>query len=390
MDIIKFIEYLTDANFFIVSRLGSLQNDITDNQKLYYNFLRPMIRIQTLFSYFETNQHAVLYPDKLGLYWLFIPHYENDLPILLYIIGPFCTGTLDENDLKKIGVSDELYASLTTLRPTNLSLIYDLERAFTLCTEKKQLPLDNMEIIKYPLIDDSNFNSYQAKITTNRSFNYENILSNGILHGKTRDEIINDLNISGAKIDTEDMSLEQYRTYFIGLAHILSYEVVKTGIPENDIYIVTESIIQQVNSCKDKKEVDYLIWALQDALFHQILDNQSAQNLSQSIHSVQNYINNHLDEPLTIGDIAKPLGYAPYYLSSLFKRETGYSINYYIKLKRCQRASFFLTYTNHSLQTISTLVGFSNQSVFSKSFKEVCDISPKQFRQVQTKNPNII
>ena len=88
----------------------------------------------------------------------------------------------------------------------------------------------------------------------------------------------------------------------------------------------------------------------------------------------------HPAEALSIEFLAGRLGYSKYYLSALFKKETGCSIGDYIKIARVERAKVLLASTNINVESIWETVGFSSRSVFGKAFHSVVGMTPREYR----------
>lgn len=101
---------------------------------------------------------------------------------------------------------------------------------------------------------------------------------------------------------------------------------------------------------------------------------------SKAVQSCCDYIQLHPSEPLSIDFLAGRLGYSKYYLSALFKKETGCSIGDYIKIARIERAKVLLASTDLNVETIWETVGFSSRSVFGKAFLSVVGMTPREYR----------
>ena len=103
-------------------------------------------------------------------------------------------------------------------------------------------------------------------------------------------------------------------------------------------------------------------------------------SFSKAVQSCCDYIQLHSTEPLSIDVLAKRLGYAKYYLSALFKKETGCSVGDYIKIARIERAKVLLKNTDLNVEDIWAEIGFSSRSVFGKAFRSVVGMTPREFR----------
>jgi two-component system response regulator YesN len=69
------------------------------------------------------------------------------------------------------------------------------------------------------------------------------------------------------------------------------------------------------------------------------------------------------------------------YLGRIFKKQTGHGITDYITRKRIVVARQLLIKTNLSITDISTRVGISYSSYFTKIFKEQVGMTPQEYRQ---------
>ena len=80
-------------------------------------------------------------------------------------------------------------------------------------------------------------------------------------------------------------------------------------------------------------------------------------------------------------DIAAPLGISADYLSRLFHREMGITIQAYINQVRVERAAELLVYSEMSLPAIAAYVHFPSQSYFGHIFKQFMGQTPNEYRE---------
>ena len=115
----------------------------------------------------------------------------------------------------------------------------------------------------------------------------------------------------------------------------------------------------------------------------QVMENNNIEN-SPSVTQAKQllaYITDNYNEKIRINEIAYEMGINRSYLSSSFKRLTGYSPTEYLIKIRMEKAKSLLTKTNHSISDIAAEVGYSDQLAFSKMFKHRFGESPKQYRE---------
>jgi len=97
------------------------------------------------------------------------------------------------------------------------------------------------------------------------------------------------------------------------------------------------------------------------------------------IDKVLYYIEDHLDEELSIDTLAKVASYSKFHFSRLFKMYVGESVSSYITRLRLEKASF-MAVQNASITDLAMDVGFQTHSGFNKAFKKMFNQSPSQYR----------
>ena len=96
---------------------------------------------------------------------------------------------------------------------------------------------------------------------------------------------------------------------------------------------------------------------------------------------VQEYIDQHYQEPLTLQEIGKALHLSPYYLSHVFKEASGYSPMQYLLRRRIGEAQNLLISTDLPIARISEMVGYETQNYFNLQFSKHVGVPPRKFRQ---------
>ncbi len=93
------------------------------------------------------------------------------------------------------------------------------------------------------------------------------------------------------------------------------------------------------------------------------------------------YIDAHLDQNLSLSQIAEIIGMSPYHFSRALKKSTGLAPHAYVVRQRIERAKQLLVETNLPIIDIALRVGFVNQSHFSTKFRKFNGISPTAYRE---------
>lgn len=99
------------------------------------------------------------------------------------------------------------------------------------------------------------------------------------------------------------------------------------------------------------------------------------------IESVLDYIEEHLDDTLTLEELSMHFNVSKFYFHRIFTAVMGESLNQYCLSRRMNAAVRLLSESKLSLTDIAYDLNFSSQSVFTRSFKNWFDISPIQVRK---------
>ncbi|AEV99881.1 AraC family transcriptional regulator [Niastella koreensis] len=92
------------------------------------------------------------------------------------------------------------------------------------------------------------------------------------------------------------------------------------------------------------------------------------------------YMQEHINENISLQDLSSHYNYSASRFSSLFKQKTGYApIDYFIQMKM-QKASQQLDFSSSSVKDIALSMGFDDPYYFSKRFRKIIGLSPKQYR----------
>ncbi|WP_138752217.1 helix-turn-helix domain-containing protein [Paenibacillus sinopodophylli] len=102
---------------------------------------------------------------------------------------------------------------------------------------------------------------------------------------------------------------------------------------------------------------------------------------SSFIHSVMQYIENNLRSELSLEQISKKLSVDKFYLSHMFKSQTGGTIYHYILMKRVALAKQLLA-DGHSVSLACHSSGFNDYANFIRTFKKISGISPGKYAKL--------
>ena len=105
---------------------------------------------------------------------------------------------------------------------------------------------------------------------------------------------------------------------------------------------------------------------------------------SQSLYSIAEYIDENLDQPLRVEELAARCNMSYSYFAKRFLALYGRSCKEYIEFIRISKVKDLLLFTDFDLNYISQETGFSDCSHLIRTFKKLENITPKEYRMQHT------
>lgn len=118
----------------------------------------------------------------------------------------------------------------------------------------------------------------------------------------------------------------------------------------------------------------------------QVLIQRLKSDTSDYIYGhILEYLNLNYASHIKLCDIEKACHCSGSYISHVFKKRSGYSINGYINRLRLKEAERLLQQTNLSVSEIALMIGYSNSNYFTNLFTKQYHVSPKKYRSQHSK-----
>lgn len=104
-----------------------------------------------------------------------------------------------------------------------------------------------------------------------------------------------------------------------------------------------------------------------------------SENMDPRIYPIRRYLDQHYTEAFNLDAISDFYHMDKYYLSHLFKENTGFTLLEYVQSKRMMLAKTLLD-GDLTINEISQQCGYKDYSNFFKTFKKLLKMSPNQYR----------
>ena len=97
--------------------------------------------------------------------------------------------------------------------------------------------------------------------------------------------------------------------------------------------------------------------------------------------AVKEYLDEHFTEKIMLEELAEKFFINKFYLSKIFKETYGTTVNNYLISKRITRAKQLLRFTDMTVDEIGVAAGMGDANYFSRMFRKVEGISPREYRK---------
>lgn len=153
------------------------------------------------------------------------------------------------------------------------------------------------------------------------------------------------------------------------------------------IHVSTGSAVsvpmQTASSFKEAKQLFLQVTEADPILFMDDetgADGETSSNYKYHIvANVKKYIKEHIEEKLTLNKVAKVFNISPNYLSVLFSKHNDIGFSDYINQSKIEAAKNMMMDGNYKIYEISDKLGFESAFYFSRVFKKVTGMSPRDY-----------
>lgn len=136
---------------------------------------------------------------------------------------------------------------------------------------------------------------------------------------------------------------------------------------------------EHIKDMKINAELSALCCLLMAESWHP--ESRSGSKGHQSLLEIREYLRDHLSEKITLDMLSELFFVNKYYLTRLFRNEYGMTINDYLQQVRISRAKELLRFSKMSMEEIGENCGITPLYYFSRIFKQVEGISPRDYRK---------
>ena len=178
-----------------------------------------------------------------------------------------------------------------------------------------------------------------------------------------------------------DDSVRDKQYLFVAATTLATRFAIEGGMTQETAYNLSDLFIQRVDACQTVAEITALHRAMMEEFTVLVSKLRQDKLYTKPVLLALDYIYMHLQQRITVDEIAAHVGLCRSYLSVLFQREVGVSVSDYIREKRVEAAENMLKFSDFTLQEIGNYLAFNSQSHFVSVFKNQTGITPGAYRK---------
>ena len=141
----------------------------------------------------------------------------------------------------------------------------------------------------------------------------------------------------------------------------------------------SESIWEDVMNRATLRELHEFLCERIQLYFQHLIFNQTEHPV---VFQIKEYIRlNYAVPTLSVPEISEYVNRSSSYVCTLFKNETGQTVNQYLTDYRIKMSKQFLNDPRYRIADISAKAGYSDGNYYSKAFRKIVGLSPSEYRE---------
>ena len=138
----------------------------------------------------------------------------------------------------------------------------------------------------------------------------------------------------------------------------------------------------QLERLPQKERARWCVWKSVELLYLLCAPQEPAPAQAGNLEEVARYMEEHLDEPLSIPQLSRRAFLSPTAFKAAFRQRYGLAVHAWLRQKRMERAAQLLRGSSLTVLEVAQTVGYSSGSQFSTAFRQRYGTSPGKFRKM--------
>ncbi len=173
--------------------------------------------------------------------------------------------------------------------------------------------------------------------------------------------------------------IRSVKNSLICLVTVVCRAAIDLGVDAERSFALSAYYIQTLEQKRTLPELDQIRVEIYQH-YAELVQAERFRAYSLPVTRAIRFIRRKLYEPCRVSEVAEAVGLSLTYFSSLFKAEVGMEPSAYIRAQKLEEAVGLLAQSGRSVGEIGELLGFCSTSHFTREFRRVYGVTPKQYR----------
>jgi AraC-like DNA-binding protein len=180
---------------------------------------------------------------------------------------------------------------------------------------------------------------------------------------------------SGRKLDI-------IKSRIMELVVLLSRAALAGGAEAEQIFGLNYRYLSQINKIENVDDLAFWLSKIMQRFTDYVFILKEVKHVDVMKKSIAFMQRNYMNK-LSLEEVAEKVHLSPSYFSRIFKSEMKSNFIGYLNMLRIEKAKRLLISSRIPLIDVATMVGYEDQSYFTKVFKKQVGVSPGKFRESQ-------
>ncbi|MVB10858.1 HTH-type transcriptional activator RhaR [Caprobacter fermentans] len=152
------------------------------------------------------------------------------------------------------------------------------------------------------------------------------------------------------------------------------------GLNADSLSYLKRDCLVKIYACSYSEDFAQ-VFSIIETDFREIFRKYKIDAHSSTIQNILQYIDGHYNEPLTLSSLARQFNFNYSYLSTYFHSHHSEGFSEYLNKERIRHAAELLRSDPLPISDVCEAVGYTDQSYFTRVFKKMTGITPREYRR---------
>ena len=179
--------------------------------------------------------------------------------------------------------------------------------------------------------------------------------------------------------------VRQAKNIAICVIALASRAAISGGMIPEEAFSMVDGYIMKIEDMNNAVKIDSMMrqaeYEFAECVAEIHKNQQKNEQKNELVEWTKNYIYQNLHSDIVIGEIGQKIGVNTSYLSDLFHKVEGTTIQQYICKEKIRLAENMLRYSDYEVKEIASYLSFCSQSYFGNIFRQQTGMTPARYRK---------